>query len=213
MRAWLAALLFALPVDALASCPDFNADPGQLMSLEANAGRGALSRDEIACLEASYKAAKVQTTKSKISRVELVNAYANDTKTWATLVKRHLEEVEQSDPNIASLYAFYLYNRPDKVDLEQVIKWSEVALERKNEWEGETLVNRVYKLQRVRTYAAYQLWLAANEKKAPNAGDLKNRTKTYAREWLDTARASGKDTADAENMCISAASRQACGLQ
>jgi hypothetical protein len=212
MRAWLTLLACALPLNAFASCPDFNADPGQLTVLEPTAGRGALSQDEITCLEASYKAAKVQTTKSKISRVELVNAYALDTTTWATLVKRHLTEVEQSDPNIAYLYAFYLYNRPQP-DLQQVIKWSEVALERKTEWQGDVLINRVYRLQRVRTYAAYQLWLAAVEKKDPSADQLKNATKTYAREWLDTSRAGGKDTKDAENMCISAASRQACGLE
>lgn len=212
MRAWLVLLVCALPWSAFASCPDFNADPNQLQTLESTAGRGALSRDELACLEASYKSAKVQTTKSKISRVELVNAYALDTKTWATLVKRHLDEVEQSDPNIAYLYAFYLFNRPQP-DLQQVIKWSEVALERKTEWQGDMLINRVYRLQRVRTYSSYQLWMAASEKKSANAEQLKNDTKTYAREWLDTARSGGRDTRDAESMCIAAASRQACGLE
>jgi hypothetical protein len=212
MRAWLLMAALCAPVTAFADCPDYNADPSKLQSLEEPAGRGALSTDDIGCLEASFKAAKIQTTKSKISRVELINAYAYDTSTWATLVKRHLDEVEQSDPNIAYLYSFYLYNRPNP-DLPQVVRWAEVALERKSDWQGDVLINRVYRLNRVRTYATYQLWLDAEKQKSANAEQLRNDSKTYAREWLDAARAGGKDTRDAETMCMSVASRQACGVQ
>ena len=200
---------FAAP--AHAACVDYASEPARLVELEADASRGALSEETKACLETSYADAKIQTTKGKISRVELVNAYAYDTKTWAKLVQRHLDEVERSDPNIAYLYAFYLFNRPQP-DYEAVIKWDEVAMDRRTEWSGDVLVARTFQLHRARTYAAYEAWKAAEDKGSPDKEDLRARAKTFAREWLDFAREAGKDTKESEDLCISAASRSACGL-
>lgn len=214
-RAWplLAALLFA-PALAWADCVDYAAEPARLVELEGAASKGALSEDQKTCLETGYTASKVQTTKSKISRVLLVNAYAYDTDVWVKLVQRHLEEVERSDPNIAYLYAFYLFNR-DKPDYEGVIRWIDIALERRTEWTGDVLVTRVNSLHRVRSYAAYESWAAAMKGSAaasPETEELRTRAKTYSREWMDFARSSGRETKEAEELCISAASRAACGL-
>lgn len=210
--------LFALPLllglvaaPAHAACVDYSSEPARLVELEAAASRGALDEDTKGCLETSYQAATLQTTKGKISRVLLVNAYAYDTKTWAKLVQRHLDEVERSDPNIAYLYAFYLFNRPQP-DYEEVIKWVDVAMERRTEWSGDVLVARTFQLQRARTYAAYEGWKSAEQKNALEKDDLRAKAKTYAREWLDFSRSAGKDTREAEELCVSAASRSACGL-
>jgi hypothetical protein len=197
---------------AAEACTDYASDPTGLVALESDAGRGALSQQSIDCLEASYASADVATTKSKISRVLLVNAYAYSTSYWAKLVARHLNEVEQSDPDIAYLYAFYLFNHD--ADLEEVIRWTDVALERRTAWAGDVLVSRVYQMQRTRALAAYRVWQRATENGAPDeqVETQRNRAKTYARDWLDYARSAGRDTAEAEEVCISAASRAACGL-
>lgn len=200
-------------------CPDYNADPGQLRALEASATRGALTEPEKVCLEASYAAAKVQTTKDKISRVLLVNAYAYSTKYWAQLVQRHLDEVDRSDPDIAYLYAFYLFNT-DRRNAPEVVRWTEVALERKNIWSGDVYVSRVYGLFKLRALAANALWAEAEDKRTE--GDaaasaeveaLRNDVKVYAREWLDFAKVAGRDTTESAALCLSAATRAiACGL-
>jgi hypothetical protein len=70
----------------------------------------------------------------------------------------------------------------------------------------------VFALHRTRAYAATLSWKRAEEASVANREELRNRAKTYAREWLDFARSAGKDTKEAEELCISAASRQACGL-
>src|SRR5690606_31319548 len=93
-----------------ATCTDYAAEPARLQELESEASRGALSQAQKDCLEKGYAAAAEQTTKDKISRVLLVNAYAYSTKYWSKLVERHLDEVDRSDPDIAYLYAFYLFN-------------------------------------------------------------------------------------------------------
>lgn len=217
MKGWavLPGLLaaFASAPALAADCVDYAAEPARLVELEAEASRGALPDDVKSCLEKSYAGATVLTTKAKISRVLLVNAYAYDTKTWARLVQRHLDEVERSDPNIAYLYAFYLFNRKPPV-YEDVIKWSDVAMERRTEWSGDVLVARTFQLHRARTYAAYEAWRSSEENKTPTGTreELRARAKTLAREWLDYARSAGKPTDEAEGLCVSAASRSACGL-
>lgn len=196
---------------AWGACPDYASDPSLLLELESDAGRGALSDEQVACLESNYAAAPTQTTKDKISRVLLVHAYAYDTEWWAELVQRHLDEVDRSDPNIAYLYAFYLYNR-DNPDYEAVIQWVDVALDRKQEWSGSLHVHRVTRLLEARTYASYHLWEHAQQQGTADVAELRATTKTYAREWLDFTRSSGQDTATAAEFCVSVASRSACGL-
>ena len=210
---WLA-LTSAFGATLVEPCVDYNADPSRLVELEQLSARGALTPEQVVCLEASYKVSKVQTTKSKISRVEIANAYASDTMQWAKLVQRHLDEVDRSDPDIAFLYGFYLYNRPQP-SYTEVIKWIDVALERRDAWTGETYVGRVHKLHRIRTLARFQQWqaaAAASKTTTPAIDELRNQVKTAAREWMDFARSAGKDAKEAEQICVSAASAQACGL-
>lgn len=210
---FLAALLLGLtPALAAATCPSYATDPSLLMDLEEAAGRGALEKETVQCLETNYQAATLQTTKDKISRVLMVNAYAYQTSWWAELVQRHLNEVDRSDPNVAYLYAFYLFNQVTP-DYEAVIRWTEVALERKQDWTGEIYTHRVIKLLQARSYAAYKLWEIAEKKRdLPVAEELRNRTKTFAREWLDFARSANQDIDKASEFCISVSSANACGI-
>jgi hypothetical protein len=210
-----AALLVSSPVSA--ACVDYAAEPKRLVELEPLATKGALDAATQDCLEQSYAASKEQVTKSKISRVLLVNAYATDTAQWARLVKRHLDEVDQSDPDIAYLYAFYLYNHGTPSS--DVIHWSDVGLERRQVWTGPIHVARVNGLLRLRTLAALTEWkgLALKATSDPSvsgaAEDARVETKTFAREWLDFAREAGRDTTQPTEICLSAATAEACGIQ
>lgn len=197
-------------------CPDYSSDPSQLMSLEDYAGRGALSDDEKGCLEEHYAKAESQTTKDKISRVLMVNGYAYSTEAWLSLVHRHLDEVDRSDPDIAFLYAYHIYNNsPERAP--EVVAWTEIALERKDVWTGDQFVSRVYGLMKLRTTAAASMWKTAEEA-VTNGGDLEEaasaraQVKGYAREWMDFARVAGRNTDEAAALCVSAASAQACGI-
>lgn len=211
---------YALFSASAADCVDYAVDPKQLMNLEDFATKGALKDGQKECLEEAYAAAELQTTKDKISRVLLVNAYAYNTKDWAKLVKRHLDEVDRSDPDIAYLYAFYLYNN-DKADAKQVVDWTETALERRDVWEGDVYVSRVYGLMRLRSLAGLALWELAEEKRI--AGDksrspdeldqLRNQAKTYAREWVDFAKVSGRSVDQPLELCLSVANAKACGAE
>ena len=223
----MVALLVALSHPALAedvpapavACPDYVSDPALLQGLEPLATRGALSEAHKECLEKNYSAAADTTVKNKISRVELVNAYAYSTKMWADLVKRHLDEVDRSDPDIAYLYAFYLFNS-DKKNAPEVVRWTGVGLERASAaWQGDTFVARVYGLMKLRTLAANVLWADAEDKKAKgadpgNVDQLRGDVKVYAREWLDFAKSAGRDPTESLQLCLSAAnSPSGCGVE
>lgn len=215
----LATTLSAAPAFAEGACVDYASDPSQLTTLEADASKGALSQPQKDCLESSYAAAAEQTVKDKISRVLLVNAYAYNTSHWAKLVERHLEEVDRSDPNIAYLYAFYLYNTsPDRA--EEAVRWTEIALERRDAWTGNVYVSRVYGLMKLRAIASGAQWQAAEDQRVSGAvtdvvvDELRNKTKTFAREWVDFAKVAGRDPAESLQLCLSAATRAiACGVE
>lgn len=219
-RIAILAMLVVIPGLAFGECPEYSTAPRNLVELEPQATRGALTQDQKDCLEKNYADAEKQTTKDKISRVLMVNAYAYNTAYWADLVQRHLDEVDRSDPNIAYLYAFYLYNN-EKADPEDVIKWTETGLDRRDIWEGNTFVTRVYGLMRLRAWAASGIWERAEEGRAAagGVGDdeqielLRTRAKTFAREWVDFARAAGRSAEESAALCMSVArDAGACGL-
>ena len=100
-----------IQVAAAPAAPAAAADDSceNLLKLEPPAMMGKLSVGQTQCLESSYSAAAKQTDKDDISRLLMTNAYSKgDKRTWEKLVKRHLDEVDQSDPNICYKYASYL---------------------------------------------------------------------------------------------------------
>jgi len=127
-------------------------------------------------------------------------------------VKRHLEEIDQSDPDLCYKYALFL-SKKGAGRAWGVIKWADVSLENRTAWVGETYKSRVYNLYKLRASAGQDLWKSAEEKHAAAPTDetqsaveeARGRTKTYSREWYEYAKASGKDTTKALQLCISAA--------
>ncbi len=209
-------LAIASPPAEAFECPDYNAEIDRLRELESGATKGALHKEEIDCLETAYAKSEQQTKKNKISRVLLVNAYAFSTKEWARLMERHLAEVDQSDPDLAYLWAIYKHNNGAEANADEVVKWTEAALERRDVWSGDLYVSRVYGLMKLRSLASNAVWKASEAKFA--AGDesmdadaIRNELKTYAREWVDFAKVSGRDPKEALELCLSAASAKACG--
>lgn len=184
-----------------------------LTKLEPQAMLGKLSEGQIGCLEKSFSGASKMTDKEKISRVLMANAYSKgDTKGWEKLAKRHLEEVDQSDPDIAYKYALQLA-KGGAPRANGTIRWANVALENRHVWTGDTYTTRVYSLYKLRAVAAQSLWEAAEKEHAATPSDdtknkvdkERNQTKVFAREWYEYAKQAGKDTTLPMQLCVSAA--------
>jgi hypothetical protein len=175
---------------------------------------GQLAEAQIACLEAKVvDAATKQTDKNKYSRLLIGNAFAkNDRSAYETLVRRHLEEIDSSDPDMCYKYALHL-SKLGPASAPGAIRWSETALENRSVWTGDTYTTRVFALYKFRAAAAQALWQKAEAGYAADASDgnkatvekWRNQTKTYAREWFEYARVSGKDSTLALQLCMSAA--------
>ena len=176
---------------------------------------GKLRGTQTACLEERYASAGSQTDKNKISRVLMVNAEASgDRGTWEQLVKRHLEEVDRSDPDLCFSYALYL-SKGGVGRAWGVIEWSNYALENKSRWTGATYKSRVYSLMQLKAEAAAALWEYSAQAVVAGEGDrtalqedekkMRGMAKDYALEWLDYARASKQEDRKAMALCVSAA--------
>lgn len=211
---------------AMSSAPPASGGGGEaascdnLVALEVPAMMGNLGAPVRSCLEKSLGSSASQTTRDKISRVLIADAEARrDQGEWERLMKRHLETIDRSDPNLCFKYALHL-SRGGASRAPGVIRWADYALENKQQWEGATYTKNVYGLYKIRAQAANKIWEEAekkavedrseeNEQKAERA---RGQTKDFAREWLDYARASAQDTAGALALCVSAAgNKEFCG--
>ena len=198
--------------DAQAMTDAAAGDCSDLVPLEPKATLGKLPAPTTQCLENRLAASTRQTEKSKISRLLMANAFATNRTDWERLMKRHLEEIDQSDPDLCYKYSLQL-SRKGPGSAYAAIKWADVALENRAVWTGSTYTSKVYSLYKVRTVAAQKIWLDLENKHAANPTDETNekvkqardRTKVFAREWYEYAKVADKDTTDALNMCKSAA--------
>lgn len=172
---------------------------------------GSLSVGQRKCLEGRLASGSSQTNKNKISRVLIQDAESRgDQADWERLMKRHLQNIDRSDPNLCFKYAIHLSRGGRSTS---VIKWADYALENKQQWSGATYKKNVYALYKLRAQSANKLWQSAESKyvedRTPdnekNANRYRDMTKNYAREWLDYARASSQSTKGPLALCVSAA--------
>jgi hypothetical protein len=177
---------------------------------------GQLSGGQRQCLEGRISKAQKQTSRDKLSRLLIVDSEARkDTAAWERLIRRHLEDIDRSDPDLCFKYALYL-SRRGAARAQGVIRWADYALENKARWKGSTFKSRVFALNRLRTESANRLWQASAEKHAAEQSEAnlaktetyRNKTKQFSREWLDYARASKQSTKSAMEICISAAGKK-----
>lgn len=190
---------------------------GDLVKLEPSSMMGKLSDGEIRCLDETLRASDRQTVKDRVSRVLLADAWAKgDTHRWESIARRHLEEIDRSDPTLCYKLATQLAQKgPESAD--ETLKWAEVALDNRTQWTGDEYVKRVYALYRIKALAAQSKWQYAEERYVARPDETvlqekelaRNQAKTLAREWLEYARSSGKDTTVAMQICTSAAGTSA----
>lgn len=197
--------------------PDDSCD--DLVALEVPAMMGQLGVGRRKCLERRLASESRQTMKNKISRVLIADAQARGDKAdWERLMKRHLETIDRSDPNLCFQYAIQL-SREGVSRAHGVIRWADYALENKHVWTGNNYKRNVYALYKLRALAANRLWQAAEKAYIANRTDAneaksnkyRGMAKGYAREWLDYARASGQDLKQPLALCVEAAgSKEFC---
>ena len=186
---------------------------GNLVKLEPPAMLGKMSDSQTGACEETLASTPKMTDKGKISRLLMVNAFSKgDKATWEGLVKRHLDEIDQSDPDLCYKYALHL-SRKGVGRSSGVIRWADVALENRIVWTGDTYTSRVYSLYKLRAAAAQKLWADAEKKHAESPTEktkgkidkYRAMTKVMAREWYEYAKVASKDTTKALQLCMSAA--------
>lgn len=184
---------------------------GTRQKLEPAAMLGRLAEADTSCLEEVAAGASTLTERSKASRILMAQAHASrDTQTWARLTKRHLDEIERSDPDIARSYAMHLARRGG--DPGAVLLWSDVALENRHLWTGPKYVRNTLKLRALKAGVSHNHWKKLEGARADGQDvdeavvqSWRTRTVTLAREWYDYAVSAGQPSDKALAVCIAAA--------
>lgn len=184
-----------------------------LLALESAAMMGQLSVEHQACLDRRVVTERLQTDKSQVSKLLLVNAETGgDRSEWRRLMHRHLEDIDRSEPDLCFAYALFLHRDGTLDDAEEVVRWAGFALENKQAWNGKDHVTKVMGLLRLRAEAANKLWVSAEKvyrKQGSEESELVSETyrgwtKDFAREWLDFSRAAQDASIRARQMCEAA---------
>jgi hypothetical protein len=185
----------------------------KLIALEPRAITGNLETAHVDCLERRLRHEDRQTTKNKISRLLMADAWSKkEILRWEATVKRHLEEIDRSDPDLCYMFARHQAKYgAERVD--STMKWANAALANSLNWEGATRVDRVLALHRINALAAEDKWYTSEDafqqsrssETMLGAEFWRNQTKSYAREWLEFADRSERDTEIPYRLCLSAA--------
>ena len=192
-------------VETSVECDDIRA-------IETKAMLGQLGVALRKCLDGRIDLASKLTDKDKISRVLIADAKARDDKPdWERLMRRHLDTIDRSDPNMCLTFSIYLHKQGVSKSA-RVIRWSDYALENKAKWSGATHTRNVFYLHQLKSEAASRLWQRSekrfvkdrSEKNEAKTNKYRSMAKQFSRAWLDYAKASGKDTSKPRAACISA---------
>ena len=187
-----------------------------LRILEPKAMLGRMTEEEVSCIESRISGSRQIVEKDRLSRVLMANAFASGDTRHLTLLRRHLDQIDRSDPDLAYKYAYALH-KEGVSQAKEVVRWSQVALDGKSKWTGGTYQRRVYTTMKMRAVAAYQLWESAEKDYAtqptPTRARLKEKrrgiAKSYAREWLGFSVLAERETHGARALCRSVASTEA----
>ena len=159
--------------------------------------------------------------KKKYSHLLITHAkQSRELKLWEHYVHRHLEKFDRSDAKLCMGYAVYLYTTKN---YSRAIKWSEQALELKHTFGTDReATTKIYNLFKLRALAAQKLWELAAKKTRAIADDAdkaallkpienhKILAQKLAKEWLDFARSSNKNTAHPMKLCLATGDRNSC---
>ena len=180
-----------------------------MMEMEAKAMMGEISDAEVACLESKIRLHRKQSDRAKISRILINNAnQKKDYENWESLMRRHLERYDRSDPDMTWALTVYLYQK-GKEHYGEAIKWAENTVENRQRWEsGEQFVENPQSLYLCHSF--HTLWIEAeavyrqdrNPETEAYTEEMRGFAKDNAREWLDYARASEQPTKQAFDMCV-----------
>lgn len=181
--------------------------------LEAAAGAGQLTEEQIACIDHALRLAPRQTQKDALSRLLLADAWSKqDWHRWEGAARRHLAEIDGSDPDLSYLLAVHLSKQGTAWAFD-AIRFAEQALENRERWGPEVHTERVFTMYRVRALSAAELWYYYERElladKSPEMTAQVDRwrstTKSNAREWLEYAWHIDEDVTVPYELCVSAA--------
>ncbi len=187
--------------------------------LEKAASTASLDSDQQRCLEERARDAAIALTeRDRLGRMLLVHHLTGckrggDCGAFEDFQRYFLQEIGRSDASMLYSWANYLWqtDRSSESHLRDVILWSERALERKDQWEPVTFVERVDRMYEVRARANYRLWSQVEANGDPRAGKARDRARASIVDWLHNRQQLGSSQSEPRQLCASVmGSESAC---
>ena len=185
-----------------------------MLELEGQAMMGSLSTEQIACLEAQLRLERVQTQKSKISTLLINNDFnSKNWDSWEARVRHHLAGIDRSQPDMSFAFSVFLKQKGPEY-FKEALRWSDYTMETRNSWsEGDQFVVKSNRLYQLRAELSMELWIKAEaayaEERTAELDQLSQEARGLARdlakEWLDYAQKTNRDSDRPFKMCMSAA--------
>ena len=185
----------AVPIDAgVSAC-------WPLTPLEAHALLGRLSDPQVTCLvDRIEDDALDPSDRIAASRVLMAHRWAAslDHAGWEDAARYHLDVLEDPDPDLAYKVAVYLSNQ-SPLPSDEVIRYADLALQRRTVWTGDTYVGRVNSLYKLRAHAG--LAVVQGSPAGERSEAALDEAIGLVREWLDYVRVAGLDDAVPLRLC------------
>ena len=173
-----------------------------LLALRGPAGVGRLSAEQTSCLEASLASADALQDKVERSLMLIQNAWSADKGAWERLTRRHLSEIDDSDPDLAYRFA-RVQMRKGAAGAPDVLRWTAAAQKNKTRWTGASYRKNVYDLHKLETMAQQSLW-KASEQGGGDVASAQEATRRAARDWVLFAESADLDANTPLTVCLAA---------
>ena len=211
MYGWIAGMAAAATL-AFAVSPGLRPDPGglvptdplgacaELAPLEPLAVAGQLDEAQLECLSSRLDTLELPLSEQiEISRLQMVHLWSlGDRARWEQVVRHHLDQIDDSDPDLAYKLALYL-SKGGPGATEEVLRYSQLALDHRAAWTGGRSVEGLDRLYRLRARASMSAWQAAADEVTRER--WRARALACAREWSEHARTLGRERSEAQQMC------------
>ena len=121
-----------------------------------------MTKEQITCIEAKLRLERLQTEKSKLSLLLINNSFnAKDFTYWENRLRRHLQNIDRSDPDMTLAFSVFLRKKGAEY-YEEALSWTDYTMETRQSWSsGNQFVQKSNNLYRLRESFALELWSLA----------------------------------------------------
>jgi len=138
--------------------------------------------------------------------------YAKNWVSWEYRMRHHLSSIDRSQPDHSFSFSVFLKQKGPEY-YKEALKWSNYTMETRTSWpDGDQFVMKSNRLFQLRSELAMEIWIQAEAQYAEErtaeldqiSMEARGLARDLAKEWLDYAQKTNRDSERPFKMCMSA---------